>query len=258
MSWYYAEAGQQKGPVSESELDGLYSAGTIKPDTLVWKEGMADWQPYRVARATLATGAQVTGPAGGSSAPAPAGGIVCSQCGQTFSPGEVIRYGDVWVCANCKPTFLQKVREGSSAAGAGVLHYAGFWIRFVAYFVDQLILGLLGGVIGVLVGLGMSSNTPDAQIIAQVISGAVGLILGAAYTTWFLGKFGATPGKMACKLRVVTPEGGPITYGRAFGRYLASIVSGLICAIGYIMAAFDDEKRALHDRICNTRVVKQL
>jgi uncharacterized RDD family membrane protein YckC len=62
---------------------------------------------------------------------------------------------------------------------------------------------------------------------------------------------------MACRLKVVTPEGNPISYGRALGRALASILSGMICAIGYIMAAFDEEKRSLHDRICNTRVVKQ-
>jgi len=49
----------------------------------------------------------------------------------------------------------------------------------------------------------------------------------------------------------------PITYGRATGRCFAEILSGMICYIGYLMAAFDEEKRALHDRICNTRVVKR-
>jgi uncharacterized RDD family membrane protein YckC len=39
------------------------------------------------------------------------------------------------------------------------------------------------------------------------------------------------------------------------GRFSAEILSGLIFYIGYIMVAFDSEKRALHDRICNTRVI---
>jgi uncharacterized RDD family membrane protein YckC len=39
------------------------------------------------------------------------------------------------------------------------------------------------------------------------------------------------------------------------GRYFSEMLSGMIMMIGYIMAGFDDEKRALHDRICNTRVV---
>src|SRR6266496_1905513 len=44
MNWYYAEAGQQRGPVSDAELSGLVQAGTVRDDTLVWREGMADWQ----------------------------------------------------------------------------------------------------------------------------------------------------------------------------------------------------------------------
>jgi uncharacterized RDD family membrane protein YckC len=60
---------------------------------------------------------------------------------------------------------------------------------------------------------------------------------------------------MACRIKVVTAEGGQVSYLRAFGRYWAKGVSAIICLAGYIMAAFDDEKRALHDRMCNTRVV---
>jgi uncharacterized RDD family membrane protein YckC len=76
-----------------------------------------------------------------------------------------------------------------------------------------------------------------------------------AYKVFFLGKYGATPGKMACKLKVVTNGGEKISYARATGRAFSEILSGMICYIGYIMVAFDDEKRALHDHICNTRVI---
>jgi uncharacterized RDD family membrane protein YckC len=60
---------------------------------------------------------------------------------------------------------------------------------------------------------------------------------------------------MACKIRVVTADGGKVSYMRALGRYFAKILSSMICLAGYIMAFFDDEKRGLHDRICNTRVI---
>jgi len=70
---------------------------------------------------------------------------------------------------------------------------------------------------------------------------------------WVYG--GATPGKMIFKLRVVNPAGGPITWGQAIGRYFAQILSGLILCIGFIMAGFDDQKRALHDRLADTRVI---
>jgi hypothetical protein len=47
MDWFYAEAGQQRGPVSEAEFQRMVQAGTIRGETLVWREGMANWQPYR-------------------------------------------------------------------------------------------------------------------------------------------------------------------------------------------------------------------
>jgi uncharacterized RDD family membrane protein YckC len=70
------------------------------------------------------------------------------------------------------------------------------------------------------------------------------------------GRFGATVGKLAVGVRIVRSDGGAITYGRAFGRYWAEMVSSLCCNIGYIMAGFDNpQKRALHDRMCDTRVI---
>jgi uncharacterized RDD family membrane protein YckC len=61
---------------------------------------------------------------------------------------------------------------------------------------------------------------------------------------------------MACKLKVVMAEGDRVSYARAIGRHFAKYISGLILCIGYIMIGFDEQKRALHDRICDTRVIK--
>jgi uncharacterized RDD family membrane protein YckC len=60
---------------------------------------------------------------------------------------------------------------------------------------------------------------------------------------------------MALGLKVIRADGGPISAGLALGRYLAQILSALIFGIGYIIAGFDSEKRSLHDRICDTRVI---
>src|SRR2546428_6139769 len=128
MNWYYAEAGQQRGPVGDAELSGLVQAGTIRGDTLVWREGMADWQPY----------GQVKGVgAGESAAPPRLSAFVCWQCGKTFSQDEVIRFGDAWVCAACKPVYVQRLKEGAPMSAA--LDYAGFWVRFGAKFIDSII-----------------------------------------------------------------------------------------------------------------------
>jgi uncharacterized RDD family membrane protein YckC len=55
---------------------------------------------------------------------------------------------------------------------------------------------------------------------------------------------------------VVRPDGGPVHLGRAVGRYFAKWLSSLTLCIGYIIAGFDAEKRAMHDMIVDTRVVK--
>ena len=76
------------------------------------------------------------------------------------------------------------------------------------------------------------------------------------YYIFFTGYNGQTPGKMALRIQVVRTDGTPMTYGRAFLReVVGKFLSALILGIGYIMAAFDADKRALHDRICDTRVV---
>ena len=81
-------------------------------------------------------------------------------------------------------------------------------------------------------------------------------IIPAVYDSWFVGKYAATPGKMACKLKVVMADSARVSFGRAVGRHFAKYISGLILCIGFLMAGFDDQKRTLHDRICDTRVIK--
>ncbi|MBN2311155.1 MAG: DUF4190 domain-containing protein [Candidatus Hydrogenedentes bacterium] len=43
--WFYATGDQQQGPVSEDGLLGLIQSGQVRPDDLVWNEGMTDWAP---------------------------------------------------------------------------------------------------------------------------------------------------------------------------------------------------------------------
>jgi len=43
-AWFYAERGQQQGPFPDAQFRDLIARGIIRPDTLVWTEGMASWQ----------------------------------------------------------------------------------------------------------------------------------------------------------------------------------------------------------------------
>jgi uncharacterized RDD family membrane protein YckC len=186
--------------------------------------------------------------------PAPVQVRYCSECGQPWPPEELARFGDRLICSNCKIAYAQKLREG--VASAGTFIYAGFWIRFVAALLDGIILLVASVVVQLLLAPMLRSGRTDVMLMALGIESLIGMAIGATYEGVFVSRFGATPGKMALDLKVVRPDGGPLSLGRAVGRYFAKIVSWIILAIGYIMAGFDSQKRALHDMICDTRVIR--
>ncbi len=258
MPWYYAENGQQQGPLTDEQFQSAVQAGTVRADTLVWRDGMGNWQPY-------STVAGAAAPAAAGAAPTAAGGVFCSECGKSFPPDQVISISGRNVCAACKPVFVQRLSEGATIAVApGEMRYAGFWIRFAAKFIDGLIVGvptfllifLTGGLMGA--SGAVNPNSPAAamsmlgvQIGAQLVS----IAIGAAYTIFFVAKYAATPGKMAVGLKVVNADGSKVSAGKATGRYFAEMLSGITCYIGYIIAGFDGQKRSLHDHVCGTRVI---
>ena len=173
----------------------------------------------------------------------------CSECGGSYPACETTAYGNLAICESCKDEFFRKVREGRRASRAMI--YGGFWIRFGAKILDYVIAGTtILGIEYVIEYTNQADNYARSSYFLE-------LIIPAAYSTFFIGKFAATPGKMAARLVVVSPDGGRIGYVRALGRHLAEYLSGLIFSLGYIMAAFSDEKRTLHDLICSTRVIKK-
>lgn len=263
MNWFYVDAGQQAGPVDDAQLNELVRAGKISAETLVWREGLANWQPYRDATGGGVAVVQPPGPNapfGAASAGSGADEAVCAECRGVFKKQDMVTFGNSYVCANCKPVFMQRMAEGAQIAPVAPveMRYAGFWIRFVAKFIDGLILGVFFFIPAFIIGFNsaMSGRPPSARL--QMVQILANLGFAAAmiiYNIFFIGKFGATPGKMAVKLHVVTSRGETVSWGRATGRGFAELLSRIICAIGYIIAAFDKEKRALHDHICDTRVV---
>ena len=179
----------------------------------------------------------------------------CSECNRDFGEDQLITFGDSVVCAECKPFFVQKLREGLTLAGEMV--YGGFWIRVGAKIIDWIILSIVNFVLSFVTVLviGLWENETLA-IILPILQNILAFAFNIVYVTYFLGKYSATPGKMACGLKVVRPDGEKISYARACGRFFADMLSAMIFYVGYIMVAFDEEKRALHDHICDTRVIK--
>jgi uncharacterized RDD family membrane protein YckC len=195
----------------------------------------------------------------------------CSECGRPAAPEELARFGDRTVCPYCKNAYAQRLREG--VAPAGFVRFGGFWLRFVAVVIDGIILGIpiavLQGIVVASMGISFLRMAPNPnpnpeEVMAMLgpllavggITAVLGMAIGCAYETFFVVKFAATPGKMALGLKVIRPDGSNLDVGRAIGRYFAKMLSAIILYIGYIMAGFDSQKRALHDMICDTRVIK--
>ena len=264
LDWYYAESGRQVGPIPEGSFDDLVRSGVVRPDTLVWQQGMANWQTYATVRPAPAPSLPVpTLDAASAITPVVTATRFCSECGRPFPQTELVPFGSSFVCATCKETFAHKLREGVSVAGAP--RYAGFWIRFVARLIDgailftvSMILNTVGGLVflgGAMRGAGASVALSGGYLAFQGVLFLINTAIAISYEAYFLTHYNATPGKLALRLKVIPVNGGPISLSLAIGRYFANYLSALTLGIGYIMAGIDDQKRALHDRICDTRVI---
>jgi uncharacterized RDD family membrane protein YckC len=163
---------------------------------------------------------------------------------------------------------MQRMREGGQAIGQR--RYAGFWIRFVARLIDGVLLFIVSLIVsipltlvmgGAAIGIGGSRDPAAALAALPAILALAGLraliqiAIGVTYEAYFVSTRGGTLGKLALGLKIIKADGSPVPLGLAAGRYFAQILSSIILFIGYIMAGFDPEKRALHDRICDTRVI---
>ncbi len=138
--------------------------------------------------------------------------------------------------------------------GPATVGYGGFWIRVVAYILDAILLGIASGIIGLVTGTRFAAT--DFTNFDYTTNGA-SLVVGWLYFALMeSSERGATVGKMAVGLRVVTDTGQRLSFANATGRYFAKFISAIILCIGFIMVAFTDRKRGLHDMIAGTLVVK--
>ncbi len=205
------------------------------------------------------------------------GNQFCQFCGQEVGAAATSFSGSAApVTMQPPPSFEASARSSIAPA------YAGFWVRFVAYFIDGLILGIPFGIIAVGVilmfgGFGaMMHRVPvDPQTGAPADPRAA-LAMAAPMFVLFYGAMfffvilqwlyfasmesshrQATFGKSALGLRVANSEGQRLSFAHATGRFFAKIVSGLVpFGIGYILAGFTAKKQALHDFIAGTLVLR--
>ena len=247
--WYYAINQERKGPVDEATMADLAKSGVITPDTLVWRQGLTEWQPFRAVSDHASVQQAVVEP------PVPAS-----------APSQSIQLGGHTVTEETKDAFVQRIQEGVDPTGVD-RRYAGFWIRFGACVIDGVFTSI--AVYAIIIPLALvlggsfmsvidSTGDESLGIIFFLVIMAISIGIPLTYYTATTGsKMQATFGKKLLGLKVIREDGRPITYGLAFGRYFGFMLSTVILYIGLIMAAFDDQKRALHDHMCGTRVIER-
>jgi uncharacterized RDD family membrane protein YckC len=139
----------------------------------------------------------------------------------------------------------------AAALPASAARPAGFWIRVAATLVDAIWMAAVVFALTLPFGGVTSQN-------GALVSSLVSMILGILVPVIGWATFGATPGKALLGLRVI---GGKRRRGLgivlAFLRLCGMMVSAVLFGLGFLMVAFSRDKRALHDHLAGTAVVRR-
>ena len=210
----------------------------------------------------------------------PRGAGYCSSCGAALQEGasvgeipaapHVLRCprcqkaneaGSVY-CANCglpldEGAPAQAIRQsppGAYLAAWDLGRPAGFWIRFVAWLIDSVVLALATAL---LVAILFQENYLGALDDSEIwtVGDTLSVFLGIVYSVAMVAAYSGTLGKLLLGMRIVRTDGSRVGLSTAIFRFFAGFVSVLTLGIGYLMVAFRHDKRALHDVICGTVVI---
>ncbi len=114
--------------------------------------------------------------------------------------------------------------------------------RLIAFIIDGILLGIVGGLFGLQLEL--------------VGGSAISLLVGAGYQWYFLTQHkGQTPGKMVMGIYVIKADGTKISDTDAILRYVGYVIGSVIIGLGFLWAFFNSNKQGWHDMIAKTYVV---
>lgn len=188
--------------------------------------------------------------------------LFCSQCGAQNTQGSAF-------CQKCGASLGPNLTTAPATYAPAVSSagYGGFWIRFVAFIIDAIIIGIVTWPIRMIVlgtmGVHRFPMGPvDAQHLAPLAVilprlWGLNVIVDWLYEALLTSSaWQGTVGKKILNLKVTDEGGNRISFARATGRHFAKFLSAVILFIGYFMIAFTDRKRGLHDMIAGTLVRK--
>ena len=142
--------------------------------------------------------------------------------------------------------------------------YAGFWIRFLAFVLDSIVL-----FVGLSIPFYFFFDDPMAtfdlnasmaeQTATLLVAGKQLLVKGGIYLAIYVFcwmKFLGTPGKLILNTQIVDAKTlGPLTLGQSLIRYLGYFVSTFVFLLGFIWVVIDPKKRGFHDLMAGSVVI---
>lgn len=192
----------------------------------------------------------------------------CSMCGKRWPLKDLVSYNGKFYCPNCQCTLYSNLQEKKQQATDhfNLTEYqpASLFSRFIADLIDTLIMCVIlfplqAGLIYIAANAQDFSDSGTAFIspLTSMFGKTLFFAINVVIQGYFLSSFGATPGKMLMRIRVIYrgSDDGKMSFCRGALRGLGEWLSSSLCWIGYIIAFFSQEKRALHDYICDTIVV---
>lgn len=181
----------------------------------------------------------------------------CVACGEELA-------ADAAFCGSCGAPTGEPPRPRHAV-------YGSFGRRLVSLLIDAVVLDVpIGIVVAVAVLHGyrfgfhyhphahgtqplLTSPSPQKQAVIQLVSSIPAWLYSALFMS---SSWGATVGQRIMGLRVTGMTGDRISFARASGRYFASIISGYLLGIGYLMMLWSKRNQTLHDRLAGTLVIR--
>lgn len=149
------------------------------------------------------------------------------------------------------------------------LRYAGFWRRFAAALIDGAIVGLLWFVLSGVYEFATSrllettAFAPDGMALTRalwlVTAGRWALGMALVLLCFALPegtRRGASPGKLALRLRVARSDGGRAGITRSMLRTALKPLSAAPLMLGFVIAGWNPRRRALHDMLSGSVVLR--
>jgi len=189
-NWYWAQDGEQHGPLPEDELRERFLGGELPGDTLVWSDGMSGWAP-----ATRVPGLTEVPPIAPPPPPVAQPRIAPASAGAAPMPS------------------VSSVRAGAAVANRRA------WSRLGARFID---LNLASALAVSLIGMPDLANTMEV-----LVTTLVGVLMWVFIEPVFLSRNGMTPGKWLFRVRIIHAENRFLTYGEGLKRTAQVVAMGM-------------------------------